>query len=204
MTDLEIFNCALIRVSCEPLAATTGNSKPERLYQNMYAATVQKLLVEHPWNFAIKRVGLTANGNTPNHTFSHEFDLPADFLRLLSVENYDGENSGGRNYDYFYDQFNSCPDYKVENNKILALDEEINIRYLYNVTDATLFSVEFAEALELKLAEKMAYTFTQSNSLRESFAAEYKEKLQDAKSIDAQSGGTPIPFQDQVFLNSRK
>lgn len=203
MTDLEIYNCALIRVGCEPLTTLVGTGKAQRIYANVYASEVKKLLITHPWNFALKRTTITENGNTPDHEFTYEFDFPTDYLRIRSIEDYDGSNGGGGGHPYSFYGNNSCPGYKVENNKILANEATLKIRYVADITDASIFSVEFAEALEIKLAEKLSYTYTQSNTFRKDLLAEFQVKLDDARAFDAQSGGTPEDFQDEVFLNSR-
>lgn len=186
MTALEIFNCALIRVGCEPMADLTGTDKRQRMYDNIFSSTTRKLLYSHPWSFALKRVQLTENGNAPVFRFTSEFDTPADFIRLVSL--YDADQ---------------CLDHSVEGKKVFANQTTIDMTYVKDVTDTSCFTDGFAELLELKLAEKMSFQFMQSTSFTASLKNDFKIMQEEVRSIDSQSSGSPQQFQDEVFLNSR-
>jgi len=182
-TELGIINSALIKLGVETVSAVPGTTRQGALANEQYAKIRDELLTEHPWNFAIKRALLTPTVTTPVFEFAFEYNLPADYLRVWATE--------------FPQDF-----YQIEGNKLYSNYSAIKIRYIYKVTDATLFPPTFAELLSLKLAADLAYVLVQSNSLKNSLLQEYLVKLRDVRSYDGQESPS-YPLTDDLFINSR-
>ena len=181
-TDLSVCNSALIKLGAEPITALTDLNKRAKLCAQQYPILKQKLLNEHPWNFAIAREVLNANTNVPAFGYSSSFDLPTDYLRALEAD--DGDT-----------------DYQREGDQLLANSSSIELRFILEV-DASEFTNSFAEALAFELAHDLSYSLIQSQDTRERLEAAAERSVAKARSFDAQEG-TPREFTDGSFLNVR-
>ncbi len=75
---------------------------------------------------------------SPAFDYSYLFELPSDFLRVLSVNG------------------DICPDdYRIEANQILINDSSVEIRYIYDVTDYTEMDALFYQCLAHYLAYQL-------------------------------------------------
>ena len=148
-----------------------------------YTKIRDALLYDHPWNFAMKRVASVANVTVPTYEFGYTHALPADCLRVWNTEHAE---------DF----------YQVEGRTLLTDYENINIKYVSQVTDPTKFTPAFAEALSLKLAADTCFALVQSNSLKATFLEEMRQYLPSVRSADAQENPA-YALQQDIFLNSR-
>jgi hypothetical protein len=69
---------------------------------------------------------------------------------------------------------------------LLANVEQVKIRYIKDVSDTTLFSPDFEEALALRMAMDFAYSLAQSTSLVRELERQYRQNLAIARGMDAQ------------------
>ena len=167
----------------------------ESIFARHYDATRRECLEKHPWNFAIKRVELTPDGTAPEFGYSYRYQLPADFIRLLSIG--DDSIDGYRNA------------YEVEDGYLLldtgdASDgTTIYVRYIYDVTDVSAFSPLFCKVLALQLAVDLAPKFSISNTLKAELKKDLEEKSPWAMSIDGQQR-PPRRIQRSKFLARRQ
>lgn len=183
MASVDICNSALIKLGTEKISALSDNSRQAVLCNEQYDKLRRSLLREHPWNFAIIRDSLTANGNTPAWGFEQEFDLPADYLRIIDTEYTDDK-------------------YQVEGSKILADRDTLNIRYISDVTDTDLMTVDFKELLALRIALDLGYVLIQSNAVMQTLQQQYDRMLRDVRSFDGQENPSQ-DVTDDLFITSR-
>ena len=128
----------------------------EEVAERWYDQTRKQVLREHPWKFAIKRVVLAPSNVAPVYEYSTAFPVPSDFIRLLDVQNSDGQT--------LFD------DYQLENHEgglaVLSRDSAttLRLRYIFDITDISKFSADFITYLAMTLALAMAYKMTQSNT----------------------------------------
>lgn len=184
-TKLSICNAALIKLGQEPIVALTDNSKRAKLVDTNYDRVKRKLLRRHSWNFAKRRVELTATGITPEFGYTHEFDLPNDFIRLLEIEK--------TGYEHI-----------VEDGKILYNGgETLKIIYVYNA-DEDLFDSLFEDLMAASLSDELAYSLTQNENLKQRIMAELDMLLGETRSINAQSRGTPQDIEADDLLIARR
>lgn len=169
MTDVDICNAALVKVGAEPIATLEDNSKRAKLCKLHYTRLKNELIVSHPWNFAIKRVTLEENGDTPAFEYAYAYDLPEDYLRIFRVA------------------YGDDIDYKVEGKTILSQDQTFPMLYISETTEE-MFSVYFTEALGHKVAVELSYSMVQSNELSERILKNYTDSLRNARLYDAQEG----------------
>jgi hypothetical protein len=148
-TDINIINQALDLIHAKNIATTGAGmtTEEEQKAANIYEDTRDLLLTEFAWNFAmnsatILNVASAGAGNTIPDNYSFKSALPTDCLRILQVRNYLGKWMRYQK-DYLLCDINTNLD-------------PLEIRYIKQVTDASLFDPNFREVLIIKLASKLA------------------------------------------------
>lgn len=193
ITDTSICNSALIKLGAERINSLSEDNKRARTCAEQYPKVRDALLRMHPWNFAVSRINLALiSGYTPAYEFEKAFQLPLDCLRVLDTSlNYMpqiGEVKWAIETD------------ANSGNKVLVTNEStVAIKYIRRVAE-TQFDVLFAEVLALKLAYDMAYAITQSTTVTQLLFQEFKDKLSEARSFDAQEGSVPQVEANDWFL----
>lgn len=175
-SQTDICNLALDLLNAGTVQDTETPSTPtEELLNRWYDQSRKKVLREHPWNFAIKRQLLAASSTEPEFGYSVAFPLPADFVRLIQIE--DG-NGGTFTQD----------DYAVEDGSILLSTDADSLRlvYIYDISDVTKFDPLFIDLLAHEIALSVAYKVTASNSNVERVAGLHKQRGAIARAIDGQ------------------
>ena len=146
------------------------NTQTEVICAAWYDQTRRSVLRKNSWNFATKRVSLAKLTTTPAYGWDYEYELPNDFIRLVSL---------GSTYLY------TTSDYQLEDGKILINDDTtLNLRYVYDVTTVTKYDSLFINMLALELAINISYKISGSNTLRKSLSEMYRMVSSEAKSVD--------------------
>lgn len=182
ISSTTICNLALYKVGAERISSLNEANKRARICKDIYALMRNATLRDHPWKFALKRVTLALTGNTPLYKWDYEYQLPSDYLRILSV----------------YPQST----HKIEGDKLLSDESTLKIKYIFREETEDNFDANFIEAFSLRLAAELAYPIVQSNSLKQSLLQEYQLFLQNAKSNSSQEG-SPEPIYSDIWLDSR-
>jgi len=182
-SETAIANSALAKLGADRIISLDDDTREARLLKEQFGKIRDDLLRAHPWNFATVRVALAELPTAPAFGFYKSFQVPTDCVRVLEIDSQDLE-------------------WQREGNTIVTDASTVNIRYVQKVTETGKFDANFSEVLATKLAADLAYAFTQSTSLRDSLLAEYMQKLREARSFDAQEGGTRQVYANQ-WLNSR-
>lgn len=178
-----ICNKALIEVGEANITSLTDNSKAARTCNAIYDMTLAAALRCHKWNFAIKRVALAELVAVPVFGFSKQFQLPADCLRVLTVD---------------------LPStmFKVEGRALLTDASVVNLQYVALVEDPTQYDSLFVDYFALRLASDIAMTLTDNTALRDAIAAKAILALREARTIDGQEDIADIPV-DGSWINAR-
>lgn len=164
----------------------------ESLLHRWYNVTRLKVLREHPWNFASKRIALSPTGTVPAFGYTQEFQLPVDFVRLNCIVNSNSQIVHSANYE-------------IENGKILYNSENavLRLKYVYNMTNVTQMDALFVDLLAVELALAIAYKVTSSNSDVERLEALRKNKAMMARAVDGQER-PPQVIQNSRLLAARR
>jgi len=181
---ISICNNALNRLGANSITTFADGSKAANLCNVFYEQERKTMLRTFLWNFAVKRVVLSNNGNTPEFGLAYEFDVPTDCLRTWKLEN-----------PYVI--------WKEENGKILSSMEEIELYYIYDVDDVDSMSETFKNALEYKLASTLSYPLIQSSTIQSTMYSLYKEEIKDMRTVESQIG-TPESANDNLWVDSRR
>jgi len=183
-TETSICNSALTKIGAGRIISLDDTSERAKLLKEQYPLLRDALLYEHPWNFATARIEVAPLVAAPEYEFDFQYQLPSDCLRV-----------------YGTDMPKDWP-WKVEGTKLLCNSSTLIIKYIKRVTDTSQFSSEFAEVLAWRIASEIAYSVTQSSSLRDSADAKYERALRQARSFDAQESNGDRVYAD-TWLNSR-
>ena len=188
---VSICNSALGKIGEPYIAALTDDTTAAKVCNEQYPKVRDELLTLHPWNFATTRVALAQTTTTPAFEFDYEYAMPADFLRLLDLED------------------NTCK-YKIEGNAegsalVLRSDESsMKIRYVRRVTNTALMTPIFKEVLAWRLAIEIAPIILQDNSQMTVLWEAYLKTFSDATTIDSQEDyPDPMAPEDGAWLDSR-
>lgn len=186
VSEVSICSNALRKLGDKPITSLSDDNDRARLCNALYEINRDAALRAYPWNFAITRAALGQLASTPAFEFSYEYQLPASpySLRVLTL-------------------FESDSNWKIEGRKLLTDDNSASIIYIARVTDTAEFDALFVETLTSRLAAELAWPLIRSNSARESFYAEFRLKLQEARAIDAQEGSAEILINDELTTRVR-
>ena len=196
-SPVKLCNAALLKLGAERINTLTEANKRARLCNERYNDLRKEVLRDHPWNFALKRAALAQLVSTPLFEFAHEYQLPTDCLRVIKI---DESVSGGTSFTSPANFGNTR--FKVEGRKLLTNDGEVNIQYIYDATDTTLFDAHFDDALATRMAAEFAYNLLQSKTVAADMFALYETAIKRARTRDGQEG-SPDDLAADFFLNSK-
>ncbi len=181
-SEVEICNRALQIIGAKRITSLTEDSVNARACNAAYAVLRDAELEAHPWNFAIERAELAADAVPPAWGRVNSFTLPALFLRLLPA---------------YPEQNINDLDYQIEQRKILTNDSApLYIRYIYQVTDPNQMPPLFREALSARMAMELAEELSQSPSKTAMAAEMHKEKIREARRVNAIQNVAAQPPED--------
>ena len=168
---VDICNIALQKLGAGKITSLSQDTTNARACATAYEHCKKAALENHPWRFAVKRASLAADSPDPDWGKSAGYELPADYVRLVND----------------YPEFNSADrDYEIEGRKIFSnRSAPLEIRYVHNVEDASLFSPLFCEVLACDMADQMCEALTQSNSKKASISSDKEEAIAKAKKANA-------------------
>lgn len=169
MTKTGICNAALRLLGAARITAISDATEPARILTDVYDMIQDEVLAAHPWNFAIKRDSLTELGTAPEFKYAHAFQLPADCLRIIKME--DDEAI-----------------FERESDTLVTDETTAKIKYIARITDTTKYTPAFISMFAQRLAAEIAYPITNSAKTVETMYKLYIEKLKIAKGVDAQEG----------------
>ena len=188
---VDICNGALNQLGASTILTLTEDSKNARLCNARYTQVRDSVFRSHPWNCLQKRVQLAADSTAPAWGFTQQYTLPADCLRVLTILDYDA-------------------DYKIEGRKILTDNSNMKILYIARITDPNQYDELLRETLSAALAADIAYAVTSSNPTASNMYNLFKDKLKEARFVDATEGQNQNPEKGMAdvvgadtFINSR-
>jgi hypothetical protein len=179
ISDIAICNRALDMLGADPIVSFDDESQGGRLCKRNYEAVRDAVLRAYPWNPAIHRAALPALAAVPAWGFAYQYPLPEGpeppcCLRVLAIE---GETDG------------AASNYRIEGRCILSNEPPpLRILYIAQLADPTRFGPLLADAIAARLAAELAYPMTASSALGQAMSQTYREKLAEARAVDAQEG----------------
>ena len=169
-SEVAIVNLALAKLGEESLTALTDENPAGRLANRNYASLRDAVLRERQWNCATRRTTLSKLATAPTFGFSNAFALPADFVRLIQLED-------------------QSDDFRIENTTdgrvVVSDNNSVNLVYIFRLTDVVKMDELLKQAIAARLAWEFAYKLTGDRNLRNDMAAEYQRVLAEAAHVDA-------------------
>lgn len=166
-----ICNSALIKLGASTIMSLTEGSKNANLANEQFDKLRDELLRSHNWNFATARAKLAQLSDAPAFEFDYGYQLPADWLRTVSVH----DNDAGL----------GAVVYKIEGRVLLSGASDIYLRYIRRITDPNDMDAAFRETMAWKLATDLALPITQSSTAMSEMREGYRTALIKARGVDA-------------------
>lgn len=174
---LAIYRGALRLLGPSELASLTEDLPARHKLDGAWETSVDYLIAQGLWNFAIRSVELSADEDVePLFGFDHAFSKPEDWVRTVSISSTADFREGIREYEdetsYWHTSFST-----------------IYVRYVSN-DDAYGWNVgawrqPFAKALEAYLAFETGLPISSDRGNRNDLFALYEQRLAHAKTLDA-------------------
>ena len=195
-SEVDICNLSADHLNIDSITSIASPvTKTETVFARHYDKTRRAVLRKHPWNFASKREQLASSTNTPSFGFNKAYDLPADFIRLLTINEQDVDQDiiSGR-------------DYQIENGQILINTEgndPLRVRYVYDFTNVSKMDPMFIDMFSIELALSTSYKLTSKNTNVERLKTLANDATANAESVDGQER-PPTHIQRSKFTSSRR
>lgn len=190
-SKVDIINLALVALGEPSINSPSQPNKWANVANLVYEMARDKVLSDHPWNFAMARAELPELAAAPIFEFAHSFQLPSDCLVTRYTEDQWYNRQSGNYYPW-----------KVVGRVLQTDHSECKISYTKRVTEEGYFSPPFVIAFGFYLAYLMAMTSTEHREQTASLLAQYKNELIDAKFNDAQEG-TSDSVEEGSWLEAR-
>jgi hypothetical protein len=178
------------------LVSPDDNTVLARRVKSVWDLQRRATIRDGEWNFACARALLPALAVPAPYPFAYAFELPAGTLRLLELL-----DSQARD-DYRLEGGAVTGNVATSGPRILANMAPINVRYLVDVADETLWDEQFAEAFAARIAWAIgkpiagsAYSTTEGWNL-------YQAKCSAAKSTDAREN-PPLDQEESGWVLAR-
>lgn len=192
---VDVANRAIQKVGGQPITALTDASVSARAVNRCYEVVRDRLLRGNNWNFAIKRVKIAASATDPAWGYDKQFPLPADCLRLINIDGYEGVNEALGSYGI------NESDYMVESNHILANSTgPLSIRYLARIDDPNEMDEIFQELWASGIAVEIVEEVTQSNTKKEALLRDFQMLSAEAKRGDGIETPGEALFEDSWVM----
>lgn len=176
---VDVCNSALDKLGHSPIISLDDGNRAAGLCKRNWPLVRDRLLRDHPWNFAVVRAVLAPADPPPEWGFESRFPFKSDHLRLLEVLDH------------------STGEYQVEGRSILANGSLLRIRYLARIDDPNQYETLFIDTLAARLAYELCEAVTQSNTKKEALWAEYEDALTRAKRADGQENPPQVFSEDE-------
>ena len=187
----EVANIALTNLGEATISdIQTDNNERARLLNNRFDDIRDAVLRSHPWNVTVRRSILSAYTSTPAWGYKYAFTLPTDSvtgescLRVLGLQDH------------------TTP-YRLEGNEILSDASTLNVKWQARVTNLTTLDSVLRNVLGLRIAWELAEPLTGKTALKDEMYKKYALSLQEARSLDAQEGGSVERIELSTWLDSR-
>ena len=193
---IDVANRALTKLGSARITSLDDDVKAARSINSCFYDILDAELRKNRWSFSMKRDSLAELSQAPAFGFEHQYQLPADFLRLDMLDD--------RYPDVVMDNYINyeTAEYAIENGKILAnIAAPLKIRYVYQCYDPNLWDALFREALACKIAWEICEDLTQSNDKRQLAIKEYQIAISDAVRANAIERPPQAVPDDQLIIS---
>jgi hypothetical protein len=185
MTETTLANLALGHIGMARIADLSENTVTAEHVRRMFDAVRDNLMRAYPWNFAVRRMQLTASATAPAFEYTYAYPLPSDCLRVLEI--------------------NGCPPgvgsvpFEVEGAEVLTNLTTCKLRYLRRVEQVSLWDANFCEFFGYELAKAIAPSFTLQTSaiqMLDALAAPARARAEETNAAETMT--RVIPYHERM------
>lgn len=189
-TETDIANLALDILKEAPITSLDQDRPTASWMKRNFDFNRDAVLAMMPWNCALKRVKLPADGTSPAFGWDYRYGLPSDCIRLLPVTN-DGTMEG------------RPVQHEVEAGYVLTNKAgPLKVRYISRLKNYSAYPALLIEAVSARLALRMAHWMTGKSSYVQIAQAHFDRALHDAWLSDAIEGSSPRAA-DNEWIDAR-
>lgn len=181
MTDIQLASAALIRIGAEAISSFEEGTAEADVAAALYTIERDGLLSAHPWSFATAQQTLARLAGAPAADFLYAYQLPAHFLRAVSL----GRDMGGSRPP----GIGAGAEYRVLERRIHTDVEHPVLTYIFRPDEAA-FPPYFRVALIDRLAAAFTLPVTENTARAEALATAAEASFRAARTADGQ-GQTP-------------
>ena len=188
-SKVDLANEALLLLGANTITSFTDNDSNAVLVNRFYDSERDALLRSHRWNCAVTTANLASLADTPIIDWEFKFTLPTDpyCLRVLDVRTVTGDIK---------------LDFAIQGRELLTEESAIDITYIQRLEDTMLYDSLLYQALVFRMAWKLAFPVTRSNTDKQQMAQLYDAIVRDARAVDSQEG-TPETIETETLTDLR-
>lgn len=186
LSSIALCSRALLKLGAGSIASFDEGTAEAEIAANLYGHIRDAMLSAHPWSFATGQMTLARLSAEPVADYAYAYQLPADFLRALSV----GVGERGRGCDY-----------RIAERRLHTNTSEAVLTYIFRPDEAE-FPPFFDQVLIGRLSAEFCIPLTESTSRSEVLHKLAEAEFRRAKTIDAQQD-TPGRIEDFTLVGVR-
>jgi hypothetical protein len=187
LTSIALCARALVKLGARSIASFDEGTAEAEIAAVLYPSIRDGLLSAHPWSFATAQATLARLARTPVADHAFAYQLPADFLRALSL----GSGTRGRGVEY-----------RVVESALHCDADAVVLSYVFR-PDETGFPPFFDTLLIATLAAEFCLPVTESTTRAELLRRTAESEFRRARLIDAQQD-TPQRIEDFTLVEARR
>lgn len=187
LSDIALCSHALIKLGADAITSFEDGSFESEVANGLYSMVRDSVISAHPWTFATGQFQLSLLTAEPIADYAYAFQLPADFLRALSVGA--GTDSG------------RGTDYRIHERRVHANVNEAVLTYIFR-PDETTWPPFFDAVLIDRLTAEFCMPITDSASRTEALQRVADRTLRNAKTVDSQQQ-TPDQITEFALISAR-
>ena len=173
LSSIALARRALLKIGCQPITAFDDSTAEAEVAANLYAPTRDAMISAHPWSFATAQVTLARLATDPVADYAHAYQLPVDFLRVLSAGVGRGRGAA----------------YRIHEDQLHTNAAEVVLTFIFRPSEAA-FPPFFDQALIARLAAEFCIPLTDSTSRAVAMTRLAENEFRTAKTIDSQQETT--------------
>lgn len=187
-SEVSIANRALDALGASPITSLDDDTAIAGACKRNIPLARDYVLRSYPWNCATRRASLPALVTGPAFGFSYTYQLPADCLRVIAMQD-----------DVLYGQ-----SWRVEGAQILTnVGAPLRLRYIAALTDVSQWDAMLAEAIALRLAANIAFTVTSSASMAQQMFQAAQLAHAEARRMDAREASQDAALTADLWSSAR-
>ncbi|PHS78120.1 MAG: hypothetical protein COB59_08655 [Rhodospirillaceae bacterium] len=173
LNSIALCSRALLKTGCRSITSFDEGTAEAEVAGNLFETTRDALLSAHPWSFATAQVTLPRLEAEPIADYAYAFQLPADYLRVLSA-------GAGRGRGL---------EYRIHERRLHTHSPDVVLTYIFRPAESE-FPPFFDQVLIARLAAEFCIPLTDSTSRSEALRGIAKDEFRQARLIDSQQDTT--------------